>query len=55
MELTLLTLSSIDKFSILGNEMSNYHLSEKESLLVFRLKPSLRARLHETQSELKPD
>ena len=34
-------LASIDKFSILGNAMNNYHLPLKESLLIFKLKPSL--------------
>ena len=36
-------LTSIDNFSILGNAMNNYHLSPKESLLIFKLKPSLNA------------
>ena len=30
-----------DNFSILGNAMNNYHLSLKESLLIFIQKPSL--------------
>ena len=34
-------LASIDSFSILGNAMNNYHLSRKESLLIFKLKPLL--------------
>ena len=34
-------LASIDKFSILGNAMNNYHASLKESLLILKLKPSL--------------
>ena len=34
-------LASTDNFSILENAMSNYHLSLRESLLIFKLKPSL--------------
>ena len=34
-------LASIDNFSILENAMNNCHLSLKESLLIFKLKPSL--------------
>ena len=30
-----------DNFAILGNAISNYHLSLKESLLIFKLKPQL--------------
>ena len=37
----LKSLTSIDNFSILGNDMNNYHLSLKESFLIFKLKPSL--------------
>ena len=36
-------LGSIDNFSILGNAMNNYHLSLKETLMIFKLKPSLNA------------
>ena len=34
-------LASTDNFSILGNAMNKYHLPLKESLLIFKLKPSL--------------